>query len=51
MSPLSKKQNGDDENSAILAAIKRAEKAADQGRLITHEEVKKRFITWTKTQS
>lgn len=31
---------------AILAAIRRAENAADAGQVIPHEEVKKRFAAW-----
>jgi predicted transcriptional regulator len=46
-----KKQNREAENAAILAAIKDGEKAADEGRIISHEEVKKRFAAWTKKQT
>ncbi len=35
------------EEIAILAAISRGEKAADEGRVISHEEVKKRFAAWS----
>ncbi len=32
---------------SILAAIKRGEEAADAGRVIPHEEVKRRVASWT----
>ena len=35
------------EEVAILAAIRRGEEAADSGRIVSHEEVKKRFASWT----
>ncbi len=35
------------EEMAILAAIRRGEAAADAGRTLTHEEVKKRSASWT----
>jgi predicted transcriptional regulator len=35
------------EQIAILAAIRRGEAAAAEGRLISHEEVKQRSSTWT----
>ena len=35
------------EEVAILAAIRRGEVAADAGQIISHEEVKKRFASWT----
>jgi predicted transcriptional regulator len=31
---------------AIAAAIRRGEEAADAGRVIPHEEVKKRLVSW-----
>jgi predicted transcriptional regulator len=34
------------EQVAILAAIRRGEEAADAGRVITHDEVKKRLASW-----
>lgn len=34
------------ERIAILAAIRRGEEAADAGRVIPHEEVKKRVASW-----
>ena len=34
------------ERIAILAAIRRGEEAADAGRVIPHEEVKKRVTSW-----
>ena len=34
------------EQIGILAAIRRGEEAADAGRLIPHEEVKKRLASW-----
>ncbi len=34
------------ESLAIAAALKRGEEAADAGRLIPHDEVKKRITTW-----
>lgn len=35
------------EELAILAAIKRGEEAADAGKVISHEEMKKRAKSWT----
>jgi predicted transcriptional regulator len=35
------------EEIAILAAIRRGEEAADGGRVISHEEVKRKFAAWT----
>jgi predicted transcriptional regulator len=35
------------EELAILAAIRRGEEAADAGRVLTHEELKKRSAAWT----
>ncbi len=35
------------EELAILAAIRRGEDAADDGRVLTHEEVKRRSASWT----
>jgi len=35
------------EELAILAAIRRGEAAADAGRVLTHEEVKRRSASWT----
>lgn len=32
---------------SILAAIKRGEAAADAGKVLPHEEVKKRLAAWT----
>jgi predicted transcriptional regulator len=32
---------------AILAAIRRGEEAADAGRVLTHDEVKRRSAVWT----
>ncbi len=32
---------------AILAAIRRGEAAADAGRIVPHDEVKRRSETWT----
>ena len=34
------------EELAILAAIRRGEEAADQGKVITHDEMKKRAASW-----
>lgn len=34
------------EQSSLLAAIRRGEEAADTGRVIPHEEVKKRIASW-----
>jgi predicted transcriptional regulator len=31
---------------AIAAAIRRGEEAADAGKVISHEEVKKRLVSW-----
>lgn len=31
----------------ILDAIRRGERAADEGRFVTHEELKARIATWT----
>jgi len=35
------------EEIAILAAIRRGEAAAEGGRVISHDEVKRRSATWT----
>jgi len=35
------------EQIAILAAIRRGEDAADAGRVVSHEEIKKRLISLT----
>ncbi len=35
------------EELAILAAIRRAETAAEAGRVLSHEEVKRRSASWT----
>jgi predicted transcriptional regulator len=35
------------EELAILAAIRRGEAAADAGRFVSHEDVKRRSATWT----
>jgi predicted transcriptional regulator len=35
------------EEIAILAAIRRGEAAADEGRVLSHEEVKRRAASWT----
>ena len=35
------------ERVAILAAIREGEQAADEGRVISHEEVKRRMAKWT----
>ena len=34
------------EELAILAAIRRGEEAADEGKVISHEEMKKRVRSW-----
>jgi predicted transcriptional regulator len=34
------------EEIAILAAIRRGEKAADEGRVVSHEDVRKRVASW-----
>lgn len=34
------------EELAILAAIRRGEEAADAGRVLTHEEVRRRSASW-----
>ncbi len=34
------------EEIAILAAIRRGEAAANEGRIVAHEELKKRSTTW-----
>jgi predicted transcriptional regulator len=34
------------EQSSILAAIERAERASAEGKLVTHDEVKARLATW-----
>jgi predicted transcriptional regulator len=34
------------ENIAILAAIRRGEEAADEGRVISHDELQKRIASW-----
>jgi predicted transcriptional regulator len=36
------------EELAILAAIRRGEVAADAGKVVTQEEVKRRSAEWTK---
>ena len=35
------------EEIAIFAAIRKGEEAADEGRVIPHEEVKKKLASWT----
>ena len=35
------------ESVAILAAIRRGEAAADAGQVVTHEEVRRRSVSWT----
>ncbi len=45
--PESATLNEISEEIAILAAIACGEKAADEGRVISHEEVKKRFAAWS----
>ena len=35
------------EELAILAAIRRGEAAADAGRVISHDEIKRRSVAWT----
>ncbi len=35
------------EELAILAAIRKGEQAADEGRVVSHEEVKQRSAAWT----
>jgi predicted transcriptional regulator len=35
------------EEIAILAAIRRGEEAAKEGRVVPHDEVKKRLASWT----
>jgi predicted transcriptional regulator len=35
------------EEIATLAAIRRGEEAADAGQVVPHDEVKKRFDSWT----
>jgi predicted transcriptional regulator len=35
------------EEIAILAAIRRGEKAAEEGRLVPHNELKRRAASWT----
>jgi predicted transcriptional regulator len=45
--PESATLNEISEEIAILAAIKRGEQAADEGRVVSHEEVKKRFAAWS----
>lgn len=35
------------EQIAILAAIQRGEEAADAGRVVSHDEVKRQVATWT----
>jgi predicted transcriptional regulator len=35
------------EQIEILAAIQRGIEAADEGRVVSHEEVKRRLATWT----
>ena len=34
------------ERIAILAAIRKGEQAADAGRVVTHDEMKRRVATW-----
>jgi predicted transcriptional regulator len=34
------------EHLTVLAALRRAEEAADAGRVVPHEEVKKRIASW-----
>ncbi len=36
---------------SILAAIRRGEEAAEAGRVVSQEEVKKRLATWISTSS
>jgi len=36
---------------ALLAAIRRGEDAAEAGRVLTHEEVKRRSAAWTSKSS
>jgi hypothetical protein len=38
------------EEIAILAAIRRGEQAADEGKVVPHEEVKKRLASWKNTK-
>jgi predicted transcriptional regulator len=38
------------EEIAILAAIRRGERAAEEGKLIPHEEVKKRLAAWKSSK-
>jgi predicted transcriptional regulator len=38
------------EEVAILAAVRRGEQAADQGRVVPHEEAKQRSAAWTNTK-
>jgi predicted transcriptional regulator len=45
--PESATLNEISEEIAILAAIKEGEKDADEGRIVSHEEVKKRFAAWS----
>lgn len=45
--PESATLNEISEEIAILAAIKEGEKDADEGRVVSHEEVKKRFAAWS----
>jgi predicted transcriptional regulator len=35
------------EELAILAAIRRGERAAEEGRVVSHEEVARRSASWT----
>jgi len=35
------------ERFAILAGLNRGQKDIDEGRLVTHEEAKRRSLTWT----
>jgi predicted transcriptional regulator len=37
------------EEIAIFAAIRRGEKAADEGRMVPHEEAMQRLSKWTTT--
>ena len=38
------------EEIAILAAVRRGEQAAEEGRVVPHEEVKRRSAPWTNTK-
>ena len=35
------------EDVAILASLRRAKQASEAGKLVTHEEVKRRLASWT----